>query len=135
MIKAKLQMQLGFNCFTTTRLMIGAFFLWGRFLCDRFSAAAYNVRGASERTPAKLLHTPKTNQTDPMEVSYELPLQSLRRRQHVVDHHYPAPCSFLLRLRITDIAAADAHPPAGTITDVEMIPPAADADAMTDLSH
>ena len=55
-------MQLGFNCFTTTRLMIGAFFLWGRFLCDRFSAAAYNVRGASERTPAKLRHTPKTQQ-------------------------------------------------------------------------
>ena len=90
---------------------------------------------------AKLLHTPKTNQTDPMEVSYELPLQSLRRRQHVVDHHYPAPYSFLQRLRLMDTTAADAsipavmadaHPTAGTITDVEMIPPAADADAMTD---
>ena len=62
---------------------------------------------------------------------YELPLQSLRRRQHVVDHHPAAPCSFLLRLRLTD-AAVDAirHPPAGTITDVEMIPLAADADAV-----
>jgi len=49
----------------------------------------------------------KTNLTDPMEVSYELPLQSLRRRQHVVDHHSSAPCSFLLRLRLMDITAAD----------------------------
>ena len=72
--------------------------------------------------------------TELLEVSYELPLQSLRRRQHVVDHHYPAPCSFLLRLRLTDTTAVDAilHPTAGTTTDVETIPLAADADAMTD---
>ena len=50
----------------------------------------------------------------------------------MVDHYSSAPCSFLLRLRIMDTAAADAilHPTAGTTTDVETIPLAADADAM-----
>ena len=82
---------------------------------------------------AKLRHT-KTISPTQWRFSYELPLQSLRRRQHVVDHYSSAPCSFLLRLRLTDTTAVDAilHPTAGTTTDVETIPLAADADAMTD---
>ena len=65
---------------------------------------------------------------------HELSLQSFRRRQYVVGYHPAAPCSFLLRLRLTDTTAVDAilHPTAGTTTDVETIPLAADADAMTD---
>ena len=52
----------------------------------------------------------------------------------MVGYHPSAPDSFLLRLRLTDAAPADAIRPHGptTITDVETMTPAADVDVTTD---